>query len=64
MARNLLALANDPPMAARMGAAARAHVAARYAHEVSLPRLASIVTWAASRRGLQDAPARMPAWAS
>jgi glycosyltransferase involved in cell wall biosynthesis len=64
MARNLLALANDPPLAARMGTAARAHVAARYAHEVSIPRLASIVAWAASRRGFHDAPARMPAWAS
>jgi len=64
MARNLLALADDPAMAARMGAAAREHVAARYAHERSIPRLASIVAWAASRQSLVDAPARMPEWAA
>jgi glycosyltransferase involved in cell wall biosynthesis len=64
MARNLLALANDPSTAARMGAAAREHVAARYAHERSLPRLASIVAWAASRGTLADAPARLPEWAA
>jgi glycosyltransferase involved in cell wall biosynthesis len=64
MARNMVALARDPRMAARMGAAAREHVAARYAHEVSLPRLAAIVAWAASRKGVDDAPARMPEWAT
>jgi glycosyltransferase involved in cell wall biosynthesis len=64
MAREMLALAHDPQMAARMGAAGRRHVAERYAHEVSIPRLAAIVAWAASRKSRGTAPTRMPDWAA
>jgi glycosyltransferase involved in cell wall biosynthesis len=64
MAHDLLTLARDPAKAGRMGAAGRARVAERYAHGVSIPRLVAIVEWAASRKSLAEAPARMPDWSA